>query len=64
MSAVGVNPDLEAQRRYAERVVADGYGFGLTQAEAFVRAIRDLGYKNLPAIAELIDNSLDAISHP
>ena len=61
MSAVDANPDLEAQRRYAKRMVAEGYDFGLTHGEAFVRGIRDLGYKSTAtAIDELIDNSEQA----
>ena len=61
MSAVDANPDLEAQRRYAKRMVADGYDFGLTHGEAFVRGIRDLGYKSTAtATDELIDNSEQA----
>ena len=61
MSAVDTNPDLEAQRRYAERMVAEGYDFGLTHGEAFVRGIRDLGYKSTAtAIDELVDNSEQA----
>jgi hypothetical protein len=61
MSAVDANPDLEAQRRYAARMVAEGYDFGLTHGEAFVRGIRDLGYKNTAtAIDELVDNSEQA----
>ena len=61
MSAVDANPDLEAQRRYAERMVAEGYDFGLTHGEAFVRGIRDLGYKSTAtAIDELVDNSEQA----
>ena len=61
MSAVDASPDLEAQRRYAKRMVAEGYDFGLTHGEAFVRGIRDLGYKSTAtAIDELVDNSEQA----
>ena len=61
MSAVDANPDLEAQRRYAKRMAAEGYDFGLTHGEAFVRGIRDLGYKSTAtAIDELVDNSEQA----
>ena len=51
---------LAAQRAYVEarRRIAR---FGLVVPEAFVRGIRDLGYRrNGDAIAELIDNSLQA----
>lgn len=56
-----VSADLEAQRAYAEAKVAEGFDFGLTIVEAFVRGIRDLGYKNTgTALDELIDNALQA----
>lgn len=56
----GVSSVLQAQRSYttsnAGRVV-----FGLMVPEAFVRGIRDIGYRsNGDALAELIDNSLQA----
>lgn len=62
MDKRGEDPDrvLAAQRAYVEarRRVAR---FGLVVPEAFVRGIRDLGYRrNGDAIAELIDNSLQA----
>lgn len=61
MTALDANPDLEAQRRYAARMVEEGYDFGLTHGEAFVRGIRDLGYKTTAtAIDELVDNSEQA----
>jgi Histidine kinase-, DNA gyrase B-, and HSP90-like ATPase len=61
MPAIDANPDLEAQRRYAKRMVEEGYDFGLTHGEAFVRGIRDLGYKSTAtAIDELVDNSEQA----
>ena len=51
MSAIDANPDLEAQRRYAERMVAGGYDFGLTHGEAFVRGIRDLATRARPQLS-------------
>jgi hypothetical protein len=61
MSVIDANPDLEAQRSYARRMAAEGYDFGLTHGEAFVRGIRDLGYKSTAtAIDELVDNSEQA----
>jgi hypothetical protein len=53
-------PVLEAQRAYtASR--AKRSRFGLMVPEAFVRGIRDIGYRsNGDAIAELIDNALQA----
>src|ERR1700761_9396647 len=56
----GFGPVLAAQRAY---VVQSGRRsrYGLTVPEAFVRGIRDLGYRsNGDAIAELIDNALQA----
>jgi Histidine kinase-, DNA gyrase B-, and HSP90-like ATPase len=53
---------LAAQRAYAEERRARSR-FGLMVPEAFVRGIRDLGYRsNGDAIAELIDNSLQAFA--
>lgn len=55
-----VDQILAAQRAYAERL-ANRAKFGLLVPEAFVRGIRDLGYRrNGDAIAEFIDNSLQA----
>lgn len=54
---------LQAQRAYVEGVEARGFRFGLTVPEAFVRGIRDLGYRsNAAALAELVDNSIQALS--
>jgi len=56
----GFGSVLAAQRAYAEQGVRKSK-FGLMVPEAFVRGIRDLGYRgNGDAIAELIDNSLQA----
>lgn len=53
-------PVLEVQRAYARENVGRSR-FGLMVPEAFVRGIRDIGYRsNGDAIAELIDNSLQA----
>lgn len=50
---------LAAQRAYAQQ--SGRPKFGLTVPEAFVRGIRDLGYRgNGDAVAELIDNALQA----
>ena len=54
---------LAAQRAYIRKLDEQGFGFGLTVAEAFVRGIRDLGYRsNADAFAELIDNSIQAFA--
>lgn len=53
-------PVLDAQRTYAA-ARAQRSRFGLMVPEAFVRGIRDIGYRsNGDAIAELIDNALQA----
>ena len=58
--SVGFEPVLAAQRAYAEGR-ASRSKFGLMVPEAFVRGIRDLGYRsNGDAIAEFIDNALQA----
>lgn len=54
---------LAAQRAYAEEG-CERSKFGLMVPEAFVRGIRDLGYRsNGDAIAELIDNALQAYAN-
>lgn len=56
-----VNGDLAAQREYAHGKVEEGFDFGLTVADAFVRGIRDIGYRDSGrALDELIDNALQA----
>lgn len=56
-----ISPNLEAQHAYVEALKERGFKFGLTVGDAFVRGIRDLGYKSTAnAIAELIDNSVQA----
>jgi hypothetical protein len=56
-----LNRDLEAQREYSDRIEQLGFDFGLTVADAFVRGIRDIGYRDTArAIDELIDNSVQA----
>jgi len=56
----GISSVLQAQRSYASSS-AERVKFGLMVPEAFVRGIRDLGYRsNGDALAELIDNALQA----
>lgn len=51
---------LLAQRKYAD-LKHQQSEIGLTIPEAFVRGIRHIGYRsNVDAIAELIDNSIQA----
>ncbi|MEM7116950.1 MAG: ATP-binding protein [Chloroflexota bacterium] len=52
---------LEAQRQYVQKVQARKFDFSLMIADAFVRGIRDIGYRDTStAIDELIDNSIQA----
>lgn len=56
----GSGQALNTQRRYrrASKLDADP---GLVAPEAFVRGIRHIGYRsNVEAIAELVDNSIQA----
>ena len=60
LRGAGFAPALAAQRAYLEQEGAPTK-FGLVVPEAFVRGIRDLGYRsNGDALAELIDNALQA----
>jgi hypothetical protein len=54
------NP-LARQRRYVASHPGKGAAFGLVFADAFIRGMREIGYKNPAwALAELIDNSFQA----
>ena len=56
-----VSPDLEEQRKYAREKVESGFEFSLVVADAFVRGIRDIGYRHTgTAMYELIDNAIQA----
>jgi hypothetical protein len=62
MREAGISSVLAAQRAYAE-ARRERSKYGLMVPEAFVRGIRDLGYRgNGDAIAELIDNALQAFA--
>lgn len=66
MESVNVVPnmkdDLQKQAEYVEQQKAKkNAGMGLVFAEAFLRGIRDLGYKSpATALDELVDNSIQA----
>lgn len=63
MRGAGIGAVLTAQRDYAA-ASRERSKFGLMVPEAFVRGIRDLGYRsNGDAIAELIDNALQAYAN-
>src|SRR4051812_16720208 len=55
-------PDsLRAQRDLIEKLEADKFGWDLMIGDAFVRGMRDIGYKSTAfAVAELVDNSIQA----
>ena len=52
---------IERQRNYVESQKAKGNGLGIVFADAFLRGMRDLGYKSPAwALAEQVDNSIQA----
>jgi hypothetical protein len=52
---------LEAQRQYVAKLRDKHFDFNLVVTDAFVRGIRDIGYKSTAtALDELIDNSIQA----
>lgn len=52
---------LEKQREYIEKLKSEQFGWDLMIADAFVRGMRDIGYKSTAfALAELLDNSIQA----
>ncbi len=58
---VTVRGGLDAQRAYVRKLEAEGFDYGLVVADAFVRSVRDIGYKSTAtALDELIDNSYEA----
>lgn len=61
MTTATISKDLARQRSYAKDKDAEGFDFGLTVADAFVRGIRDIGYRDTGrALDELIDNAIQA----
>lgn len=62
MRGGGVSDVLAAQREYV-RARGERSKYGLMVPDAFVRGIRDLGYRsNGDAVAEFVDNSLQAFA--
>lgn len=52
---------IDRQRKYVASQKEKGHGLGVVFADAFLRGMRDLGYKNPAwALAEQIDNSFQA----
>ncbi len=55
---------LERQRNYVQKQKEKGPGLGVVFADAFLRGMRDIGYKNPAwALAELVDNAVQADAH-
>lgn len=51
----------ERQKRYVDQQQKKGGGVGVVFADAFIRGMRDIGYKsNSWALAEILDNSIQA----
>src|SRR5438876_125285 len=52
---------IDRQQRYVKAQKEKGHGLGVVFADAFLRGMRDIGYKNPAwALAELIDNAVQA----
>jgi hypothetical protein len=52
---------IDRQQKYVESQKAKGHGLGVVFADAFLRGMRDLGYKNPAwALAEQVDNAFQA----
>ncbi len=56
-----ISMDLQKQRDYIKKLLDEKFDFGLVFANAFVRGMRDIGYKSsATAVNELIDNAVQA----
>ncbi|MGV9216122.1 ATP-binding protein [Micromonospora sp. RB23] len=63
-SSLSADPDLLAQRNFVESLKRHGHDFGIAHTAAFIRGIRDLGYKHTgTALDEQIDNADQAGAH-
>ncbi len=61
MNLIDPSAIMSRQRQYIDYATSRGGELGLVVPEAFVRGIRHIGYKsNIEALAELIDNSIQA----
>jgi hypothetical protein len=55
------NDTVERQEAYVRKLNESGFDYGLVVSEAFVRGMRDIGYRSsATAIDEIIDNSIEA----
>lgn len=60
MSSMTID-NIDRQRKYVETQKSKSKGLGVVFADAFLRGMRDIGYKNPAwAISELVDNSMQA----
>lgn len=60
-SPIIVSEDLQKQREFISKIHERNFDFGIVISEAFVRGMRDLGYKSTgTALDELIDNAIQA----
>jgi hypothetical protein len=61
MRRTAIPDGLREQREYVEQLEAEAFGWDLMIGDAFVRGMRDIGYKSTAfALAELIDNAIQA----
>jgi hypothetical protein len=60
-SQLNLSLDLQRQRDFVKELEAKKFDYGLVLANAFVKGMRDLGYKSTAfALDELIDNAVQA----
>ncbi len=63
MSKMNID-NIDRQRKYVETQKSKSKGLGVVFADAFLRGMRDIGYKNPAwAISELVDNSMQAAAN-
>jgi hypothetical protein len=61
METISIPDGLRVQREYIEKLEADEFGWDILVGDAFVRGMRDIGYKSTSfAIAEIVDNAMQA----
>jgi hypothetical protein len=61
MATTAIPDGRKAQRRLIDKLEAESFGWDLMVGDAFVRGMRDIGYKSTSfALAELIDNAMQA----
>lgn len=61
MTTAAIPKGLQEQRDYIAKLESDEFGWDLMVGDAFVRGMRDIGYKSTAfALAELVDNSIQA----